>query len=172
MRNKHPLIRYLERIASEEQRSPGALAVLRRGLALPPGTDAAVFPHVVPYLTENEQRYLFAEFCLTASLFGLHPHCTDEGNMGSHMRLAAGESTDATERRFTALLRAHREDLHHHLRQAVSFLGSKHVPVNWARLCWDILDWSHMNGRVQKAWARGFWGSYPTQDEEKNQNEE
>lgn len=174
MEYKHPLIRYLERIAGDgERRDAGALAALRRGLGQPPGTCAVMFPHVIPYLTENEQKYRFAEFCLVASLFALHPKSAPEGNLGGHLRKAAGEQVEATERRFTAMLRSHRDDLHVHLRQAVSFLKSQdEVPVNWQQLCRDILDWDHESGRVQKAWARGFWGYYQLEESNQTQNEE
>lgn len=174
MDEKHPLIRHLERIAGDdERRDPGALASLRRGLGQPPGACAPMFPHVIPYLTEKEQQYQFAEFCLLAALFAYHPKSTRSGNLGSHLRAAAGDNIDSTERRFTALLRAHRDDLHHHLRQAVGFLKSRDdEPVNWSQLCRDILDWDHPSGRVQKAWARGFWGFYQPEDEQKQKNNE
>lgn len=65
---------------------------------------------------------------------------------------------DALERRFTALLAAHPDDLPDYLRQAVSFLKSKDVPINWNQLIWDLQKWNDEDRRIQKEWARSFWG--------------
>lgn len=153
------LIRYLQSIASDDQkRDNGALAALRRGLGQPPGTCAEMFPYLMPHLSEEQQRYHFPTYCLVASLFAYHPKTAAEGNMGEHMRNAGQESQEATERRFTNLLRAHPDDLPVHLRQAVSYLKAKDVAVNWEQLLRDLLNWENETMAVQKAWARGFWG--------------
>ena len=68
---------------------------------------------------------------------------------------------DALERRFTALLAAHPDDLPDYLRQAVSFLKSKEEPVNWTQLLWDLQSRDKRDDpkrSVQKQWARSFWG--------------
>lgn len=65
----------------------------------------------------------------------------------------------AIERRFTAVLRSHPHDFPFYLRQAVSYLKSKEIAVNWHQLLRDILAWSHPDHYVQKRWAHGFWGS-------------
>ena len=61
------------------------------------------------------------------------------------------------------LLSAHPDDLGDYLRQAVSLLKSKDVPVNWQRLLKDVLAWKRRDERprlkVQKRWARNFWRS-------------
>jgi CRISPR system Cascade subunit CasB len=162
------LIYYLESIVSDDRRrDTGALAALRRGLGQPPGTCADMFPYVLPHLTEEQQQRHFAEYCLLASLFAYHPESAPKGsqdNLGNHMRNAGRDSTseggisEATERRFSTLLRAHPDDLPVHLRQAISFLKSKKEPVNWNQLLQDLLHWDNENMSVQKAWARGFWG--------------
>jgi len=74
-----------------------------------------------------------------------------------------GDNT-AVERRFTALLTAHPDDLPFFLRQAIGFLKSKEVPVDWHQLFVDMLAWGHPSGYVQKQWARAFWGRGPDQD--------
>ena len=80
--------------------------------------------------------------------------------MGAHFAHTRSPDSDNTaiERRFVALLAAHPDDLDFYLRQAVSFLRSKEVPVNWQQLLSDVLAWSHPERYVQKAWARAFWG--------------
>ena len=61
------------------------------------------------------------------------------------------------EKRLVGLLNSHREDLPHHLRQAVSLLKSSEIPIDWRQLLWDILYWEHESRFVQQQWAREFW---------------
>jgi CRISPR system Cascade subunit CasB len=171
----HPFIRYLQKLADGQDR--GALASLRRGLGQPPGTVADMYRYVEPYLGADA-RYKESSFYLVAALFALHPKSTDKGNMGDHMAATRTDSgADALERRFTALLAAHPDDLPEYLRQAVSFLKSKEVPVNWNQLLWDLQSWDRRDDpkySVQKKWARSFWGGRQlpkteTQSEEKGE---
>ena len=67
-------------------------------------------------------------------------------------------SPESVDRRFTVLLGANREDLPQHLRHAVSLLKSKDVPVDWARLLDDLKWWDDDDRRVQRRWAKAFWG--------------
>jgi CRISPR system Cascade subunit CasB len=59
--------------------------------------------------------------------------------------------------------------LHYYVRQIVALLKSHDIPVNWNRLFEDISFWEHPERRVQKRWARSFWGSAETN---KNQESE
>jgi CRISPR system Cascade subunit CasB len=151
----HPFIEYLESLCDDR----GALAALRRGLGQPPGTVASMYPYVVPWLPEA--RYNESIYYLVAALFAYHPAKADEGNMGSHFARTREPGTDSTalERRFTALLAAHPDDLGTYLRQAVSFLRSKEVPVNWHRLFYDLQRWAYDDRPVQKQCARAFWAA-------------
>lgn len=160
-----PFIAYLQSLAEKQER--GALAALRRGLGQPPGTVAETFRYVEPWLGEKRSPDREAAFYLVASLFALHPKTTHQGNMGAHLAQTRSEGgEDALERRFTALLAAHPDDLPFYLRQAVSFLKSKEVPVNWNELLWDLQNWDEKRDdprrSVQKKWASAFW-SRPNQ---------
>jgi len=160
-----PFIAYLQSLAEKQER--GALAALRRGLGQPPGTVAETFRYVEPWLGEKRSPDREAAFYLVASLFALHPKTTHQGNMGAHLAQIRSEGgEDALERRFTALLAAHPDDLPFYLRQAVSFLKSKEVPVNWNELLWDLQNWDEKRDdprrSVQKKWASAFW-SRPNQ---------
>lgn len=153
---RHPFVTYLESKCDDR----GALAALRRGLGQEPGTVPDMYPYVVPMLPASASRAMEATYYLLASLFAYHPDPGGAGNMGHHFRRAGGQDPDqAIERRFTALLAAHREDLPFYLRQAVSFLRSKDVPVNWHALFFDVLHWHYEDRRVQKRWAAAFWGA-------------
>lgn len=165
----HPFIRYLQKLEADKNRA--ALASLRRGLGQPPGTVADMYRYVEPFLGADA-RYKEDAYYLVAALFALHPESTDSGDMGSHMAAARSEGgEDALERRFTALLAAHPDDLPDYLRQAVSFLKSKDIPINWNELLKDLQGWGHAERYVQKKWARSFWGGRQLAKTE-NQSEE
>lgn len=163
MAETHPFITYLEGLAERQDR--GALAALRRGLGQPPGTVAAMYPYVVPWLPKDVRPWEEAAYYLIAALFALYPSPSGTGNLGASFRQAQpkeppapeGERISPVERRFTVLLAAHPDDLPDHLRQAVSFLKSKEVAVNWHQLFADIQQWNRLDRRVQREWARAFW---------------
>jgi CRISPR system Cascade subunit CasB len=158
---KHPFIKHLEELR-DDRNSRGALAALRRGLGQPPGTVPAMFPYVERYLPEDVNSRQEMAYYLVAALFAYHPDPGGHGNVGHHFadvrRKNPGSDDTALERRFTALLAAHRDDLTFYLRQTVSFLKSKEVPVNWNQLFRDIQHWGYESRSVQKRWARAFWG--------------
>lgn len=145
-------IEHLEKLRDQENR--GALATLRRGLGYPPGTAPEMYSYVVPWVPQ----YRSAEDAafLVAALFALHPQPGGQGTLGAAFARIT-ESNDSIEQRFVALLNCHRDDLPHHLRQAVSLLRSKDVPVDWKRLLLDVLGWDHDDRYVQRNWARDFW---------------
>ncbi len=151
-------VAYLEKLREDR----GALAALRRGLGQSPGAEPQMYPYVEPWLPEDEARRSWLEkfYYLLASLFAYHPQEGGIGNMGDHfVKARAGIADDtAIERRFVALLAAHPEDLHFYLRQAVSFLKSKGVAINWDQLLADLRSWGHPDRYVQREWARAFWG--------------
>jgi CRISPR system Cascade subunit CasB len=152
----HPFVSYLEGLRDDR----GALAALRRGLGQPPGTVADMYRYVVPWLREDAAARQEAAYYLAASLFGYHSAEGGTGSMGDHFARARDPQGDNTaiERRFTALLAAHSEDLPFYLRQAISILRSKDVPVNWHQLLTDVLAWGHPDRYVQQRWAKAFWG--------------
>jgi CRISPR system Cascade subunit CasB len=157
-------IQHLQSLANGQDR--GALAALRRGLGQPPGTVADMYRYVEPYLGQERSSWKESAFYLVAALFAFHPQSTNAGNMGAHMAKTRSEGgEDALERRFTALLAAHSDDLPDYLRQTVSFLKSKEQPVNWLELLWDLQNWDKRDDpkrSVQKRWASAFWGGRQT----------
>ena len=154
---KERFIGHLERLRDQEDRR--ALAILRRGANRQPGTALEMSSLVIPWVPEN--RYAEDSAFLVAALFSLHPDPEGQGTLGKAFAQISGES-DSIEQRFNALLNCHRDDLPYHLRQAVSLLRSKDIPVNWRRLLWDVLGWEHDDRYVQRAWAREFWQSAAT----------
>ena len=157
----NPFVEYLEGLRDDR----GALAALRRGLGQPPGTVASMYPYVVRWLPDDTPPWRESAYYSIAALFAYHPNPGGGKNIGAHFARARdpqGNNT-AIERRFTALLAAHPDDLDFYLRQAISFLKSKEVPVNWHQLLSDVLNWGHPDRYVQQQWARAFWGR-PTQE--------
>src|SRR6266851_984004 len=161
----------LEHLVTKDDRA--ALAALRRGLGQQPGETMELYPHVVPYVqglryTSDENPYY-----IIASLVGLYPTLSwqrSDGkqsiNLGASLALLKDDSGDSLEKRFVALLNAHADDLPEHLRQAISLLKSKDKPINWLRLLRDLKQWDREDRRVQRLWAKGFWGEAIEDDDE------
>ena len=160
-KKEHYFITYLKSLVEKDDR--GALASLRRGLGQVPGTVPEMYRYVIPLLPENPPRWQEKSFYLIASLFASHPVWTSKGNLGNHLAKARNDNNEgALERRFTALLSAHPDDLPDYLRQTISLLKSnqKEIPINWNQLLSDLQWWSHpeYGDRVRKNWATSFWG--------------
>lgn len=156
----HPFIESLETLRDSDDRR--ALAALRRGLGHPIAENHAMYPYIVPWLDETSGTGEEARYYLIAALFAFHPQSGGTGNLGtSFARTRTPESDDtAIERRFTALLTAHQDDLPFYLRQAISYLKAKEIPVNYHQLFYDLKHWAEHQeqGAVQRRWAQAFWG--------------
>lgn len=168
-KKEHYFITYLQSLVEKDDR--GALASLRRGLGQDPGSTPEMYRYVVPLLPENPPPWQEKSFYLIAALFASHPKITNKGNLGNHLANARSEGNEeALERRFTALLSAHPDDLPDYLRQTISLLKSnqKEIPINWNQLLSDLQWWSHpeYGDRVRKNWATAFWGYRQTSSEE------
>lgn len=180
----------LEKLRDQENR--GALAALRRGLGKRPGTELAMAPYVEWIKPEPWER---PRYYLIAALFGCLPGPKSEGkpdhklmkdrpNIGDAMdgivgvyagEDKSGEPEDVrrekarkrVERRFTALLNAHPDDLPRQLMRVVSLAKSKEVPVDYRRLLRDLRYWESDTKWVQMQWAASFWsGSAPPEPED------
>lgn len=164
---EHSFVTYLQALKESDQR--GALADLRRGLGQEPGTAPQMYRYVIPRLPSNPPKWVETSYYLVAALFASHTESTDQGNFGAHMADARADGNDeALERRFTALLSAHPDDLPNYLRQSVSLLKSKDIPVNWSRLLTDLQQWGspERGDYVRKSWATSFWGYRKAEPEE------
>jgi CRISPR type I-E-associated protein CasB/Cse2 len=179
---------FLERLNKKQDR--GALADLRRGLGKPPGQAAEMHRYIVPWLSASEATpyvtWREEVYYLVASLFALYPESTwppgqDPGyqrNLGASFaqleqtsnqgRQEDGKQTSPVERRFVALLNCHADNLQDHLRHAISLMKSTKppIPVDWAVLLSDLVWWDSDSRRVQRQWARAFWGRIPSTETE------
>jgi CRISPR system Cascade subunit CasB len=73
-------------------------------------------------------------------------------------RIRNADNETGLDRRLERLLDADEQQLAFQLRQAVHFLASNRGRVDWGHLLDDLLNWSHPNKRVQKKWARSYFG--------------
>jgi CRISPR system Cascade subunit CasB len=139
-----------------------ALAALRRSLGQPIGYSGEAHRYI---LWINPSQWEERHYYLIAGLYALHPNIwrqteanTRATNYGASMaRLNREVGSSSIERRFVALLDAHEEDLAEHLRQTVSLLKSRDIPVDWVRLLRDLKNWKLESRSVQRQWARSFW---------------
>lgn len=161
--SEHDFAKHLETYASSIDR--GALAALRRGLGKRPGEAPEMFPFVVPWVPGDVYGWREEVYYIVASLFALHPvswtHVPDGAhNLGASLSVISAkkeESADAVDRRFVALLNAHRDDLSEHLRFIVSLCAGKEAPIDWTALLHDLARWDLPQRSVQRAWARRYW---------------
>lgn len=167
-----------------ERKDRGALAALRRGLARPPGSAPEMHRYVASWADGESSRWREDVYYIVAALFAYHPiqwnsdkeARPDLGDSFARLRRVEGVSEEGIERRFTALLSIHMEDLYVHLRHAVSLLKSNGVSIDWVRLLDDLKYWGHEDRFIQRNWARAFWrvesmdvdGHDSTQDKEES----
>lgn len=171
----HPFIAYLYKLSADNRR--GALADLRRGLSDPPATASVMFPYIARWVPDDA-RFTWTEkvYYLVASLFAYYQSGSgvmskqrlNTGNLGDHcLKAAQKEMKSASfEMRFTALLKAHSDDLPVVLRQMISLLKSADVAINWDQLFYDLCHWNSESQYIQRQWANSYWAYQKPTDEE------
>lgn len=162
-REEGGLLAYLEELVRRGDR--GALAALRRGLGREPGTAPEMHRHVARFIGEKTSWWRQDCLYILAALFAEWYQGRETVAAGaprdvgvSFRRLVTETNSDSIEKRFEALLACHADDLHVHLRHAVSLLRSKDVPVDWRQLLRDITWWDSPRRWTQRRWAQSFWG--------------
>jgi CRISPR system Cascade subunit CasB len=159
-RRAQRLINALRRL--EEERDRATLARLRRGLGKPLGSAPERDAWVLRHFPTDAQRAELERSVLVASLFALHPQAGGSGGLGSALRQSKrGDDDEATERRFVALLNSNAADLPHRLRQIVTLLKSRGVPVDWKQLLRHLWYWDRPDRFVQFRWSQEFWSRRP-----------
>jgi CRISPR type I-E-associated protein CasB/Cse2 len=162
---------YLVPLTDERNPNRAALADLRRGLSDFPTLSPYMHRHILPHLPERVNEWGRLTYYLIGALFAAHQSNREDGNLGTHfyelLDLQNPDANTPIERRFTYLLAAHPEDLPFHLRQAVAFLRSKEIGINWVQLMWDVSGWNDPDRRpkIQERWASNFWQAQKKEDE-------
>jgi CRISPR system Cascade subunit CasB len=158
----------------------GDLAILKRNagntLAESHGAIAG-FYRIMPY---GLPKYNEEIFFLVATLYGLNKYpASKDFDFGKTMRRVKEKSSESVDRRLMALLdssfgtidgyQSGGGELAYRLRQCVKLANSKEVGVNWVKLLKDLQYWTHESKKVQKSWAKSYFG-YSPDEESKNQN--
>lgn len=160
------------------QGARGQLAVLRRNAGRSLGESRGaigLFYNLLPAQLGYDEELYF----LLATLFPWNDKPAQDGNFGHSMaRLRAKTGSEALDRRMIILLdaelargpdgRVRPGELGFRIRQAVKLLASHEIGVNWHQLLKDLLHWSHPDRRVQKDWARAYFGRNAGTDPEPN----
>lgn len=154
---------------SEQRGDRAALASLRRALGREPGGSVEAYPAIYHALGDEqlsprrEQPYF-----VVAPLFALYPEGGwrseetgrfEQRNLGASLALLAlNAESGSIEKRFQALLDSYSDELPEHLRHAVSLLRAHDMPISWEELLDDVRGWDDAGRRVQRKWARAYWG--------------
>jgi CRISPR system Cascade subunit CasB len=143
-------------IARLERLDPGGRARLKRsaGESLNEAREVGFFYSLLPAGVPEFQE---GAYFLLATLFPL----ADAGSgsdLGASLHRARGDkNAKGLDRRVQFLLDADATQLPFRLRQAVHFLKSNRVKVDWGRLLDDLLHWTHPDHFVQRRWARSYF---------------
>ncbi len=136
----------------------GDRARLKRdaGKPLAEAQNLGLFYRLLPYgLSATQEEIYF----LVATLYPL-AEAGGAGNLGASLHRARDpnpKKNKGLDRRVEILLDADATQLPFRLRQAVRFLKSKRVRVNWPQLLEDTLKWNRASRTVQKQWARTYF---------------
>ncbi len=159
----------------------GALALLRRGCG-ERGPVEGRCPWLIGLIygvASEETAFLVASLLAQYKTVDIKAgrHRAD-GNFGlTWKRAIVGTESKSIERRFHILLDADYDpwagdgELPYRLRQMVRYAAGKGVGVDWPTLLTDLKFWNHFEKRVQKRWARGFFGKVPSDDTTPSQAE-
>lgn len=157
---------------SDPSAARAAMAHLRRGLGKPPGMAPEMDRYILPVLPPAANARVEEAYYTVASLFAYWHQGRDKvderppATIGASLRTLVNKEEDAQkrenleksiEKRLTALLNCHRDNLPEHLRHIVALLKTKEVPLDWAQLLRDINGWDQDSRIVQHSWAKGFW---------------
>ena len=154
----------------EERRGDrAALAALRRASGRGAGESIDAYPTVYRALGDTSlPPWEEGPYFIVASLFAFYPESArgDAGDQSQRSRslgnsfaqLSLKSESGRIEKRFSALLDSRRDNLPEHLRHAVSLMRAHEVAIDWVRLLGDIRLWDGDDRRVQRRWARDFWG--------------
>ncbi len=85
------------------------------------------------------------------------------GHTAAAVRASRESQQAAVDRRFTALLASHADDVVVHLRHFVSMCRDAGAAIDWANLLFDLQGWRREGAPVQRRWARAYWSATSTE---------
>jgi CRISPR system Cascade subunit CasB len=159
----------------------GEIAILKRNagntIAESRGTYKIFYRIFPPWISNSRNEEVFF---LIATLYGLNDYAI-KGDFGTTMRWVKAKSpTDSLDHRISVLLdsdfdliegyRPGGGEMAYRLRQCVKLANGHGIGVDWPKLLGDLQRWQYPEKRVQKAWARSYFGhEKPNEEEQKNQ---
>ena len=169
-----PVEEFVERLEELGHRraARGDLARLRRCAGRPLGECPEAFQlfyRLLPYSVRGRDREEELYF-LVATLFALNPRSSGARDFGATMAALAtsrGAGREGVDRRVAVLLDAPLEDLRLPAGQLVA-LAPRRYRYQLAALARDLLWWDHPARRVQRRWARSYFGGGPSRSAEKD----
>ncbi len=148
------IITFVERLA---QLDAGDRARLKRNAGQKLAESRGVlglFYHLLPPGISDYQHEMYF---MVATLYPLADG-GGQGDLGDALhRARQAKNAKGVDRRIEILLDADAAQLAFRLRQAIRFLKSNNVRINWPRLLADLLYWTHPNRFVQQQWARSYF---------------
>lgn len=161
---------YLERVTEVLEHIQGKIkndnatkANLKRALSGDSRHLRAIYPVILPLLSEQEIQYQLDQWLLITSLFAFYPqelNLETSLNFGvSARRLMGDGSSKGPERRFRALLDTSIEDIQSPLTAMVRLMKAKGIPINYPQLLVDLGQWNHSDQYIQDKWAQAFWNA-------------
>lgn len=170
---------FVSRLKDLFQRDSGdgraARAALRTGVGKEPGEAPRMLPYLARFLTANSGPGVRAMF-LTASLYASHPEQREDVSLGKALRQAVKEKHGeaGVERRWTAAMDAHPDDLPRHIEGLVGLCESAGVGLDWHRFygdMWTLLgDDEEWRTKVWMRLARDFWQRAADDDAQKDED--
>lgn len=119
-----------------------------------------LFYRLLPYRVRGDDREEERYF-LAATLFALDPRMSSARDFGVTVGAVAGSrggGREGIDRRMAVLLDAPADDLAFRLRQVVALAAAADIGINWRSLLSDLLWWDQPARRVQRRWARSYFG--------------
>jgi CRISPR type I-E-associated protein CasB/Cse2 len=148
------VVAFCERLAKLDA---GERARLKRNagmtLAEARGTLGIFWKALPPSVTPADEDTYY----LVATLYPL-ADAGGTGNLGAALsRAHTSDNGKGLDRRMQILLDAEGTQLAFRLRQAIRFLASNRLRVNWPVLLEDLLRWTHPARYVQRDWAHAYY---------------
>lgn len=174
------VLRFVERLKELDR---GELAALKRNagrtIAESRNTTGPFYRILPPEIAGQRHEEIYF---LVSTLYGLNPKSHD-GDLGSTLRLVKTRTqSDSVDRRMAMLLDSEfgmadgfhpgGGEMAYRLRQCIKLAAGHEVGIDWPRLLTDLLWWSHPGKRVQKQWARSYYGAPENEEKPAGAGEE
>jgi CRISPR system Cascade subunit CasB len=155
-------IAYLQELNNKDR---GAMAILRRSLAFPPGAYPPAFPFIERFISRDTHELDSRRLACyaVAGLFARNARQRSESLAAALGRLMRERGSASIEHRFIALLGADSENVHDYLRQILSLLSASEMGLDYARLLNDLTIWMNpvidpaRRDSLRQRWARDFY---------------